>query len=505
MRGFHECTQARAMSCSGLRGRVMRVRGYDVGYTRASRAAFALVVVLGIVACATTPDVTADEADEPASSVVEAGAASGRDADGVAADAAFDAARPLEDGATANDADAEPLSDAGPVEEAGLSGTHDDGLLNAGETDVDCGGTTGAPPCALAKACLAHADCASTVCRHDGICIDIAKRSCAGHAGGDTCGPNGDADCCAALPVPRPEGALLLDTYSITAGRFRQFVERTNGDLRGWIQANRPADWEASWDAWLPAVVDDGTARGRDGVYQQLGPGLYYPATGGNMGCEVDKIGARTYWIPNAVNEARFVDHQYYDQATLDAKPLVCATWFMFAAFCAWDGGRLPTLAELDFAWTAGDPDSHYFPWGNTPRPLGWADQYPFDPTGQGFGTPFCNPHGTGPCDKNVASWRYNSWTPPLMVATDYAVYIPPPGRYPMGNGPYGHADLGGLVFNLTADLLGDPGDDPQTRLAPLSRGGSWQGHEVPYYAYGLKLGWRATSKYWATGARCAR
>lgn len=256
--------------------------------------------------------------------------------------------------------DASSVADAGrdetPLVDAAPPGTHADAIQNLDETDVDCGGATGAARCAVGRMCKIHDDCGSKSCRYDGICV--AARSCTAHHGGDTCGPDGTDDCCRAIAVPRPGAPYALDKYSITAGRFRQFVERTSGDLRGFIQANRPTWWDPLWDAWLPVVLDDGTYDGRDGVYQQLGPHLYYEGTGGNLGCFVEGVGARTYWIPPTVNQARFQDSQAYDQATLDEKPLQCATYFMFAAFCAWDGGHVASLDEIDYAWNKGEPEN---------------------------------------------------------------------------------------------------------------------------------------------------
>ena len=53
-----------------------------------------------------------------------------------------------------------------------------DGVRNADETDVDCGGATCAP-CADGKACKARRDCASDVCKNDvclvAVCDDAAK------------------------------------------------------------------------------------------------------------------------------------------------------------------------------------------------------------------------------------------------------------------------------------------------------------------------------------------
>ena len=87
------------------------------------------------------------------------------------------------------------------------------------------------------------------------------------------------------------------------------------------------------------------------------------------------------------MNTSLFDDVQQYPQDVLDQKSQQCITFFMVAAFCAWDGGRMPTIAELDYAWDSGDPTTHLYPWGNTPVPGGWDKPYPFDPTGKGFGT----------------------------------------------------------------------------------------------------------------------
>ncbi|HEY8073092.1 MAG TPA: hypothetical protein VIF62_03265, partial [Labilithrix sp.] len=127
-----------------------------------------------------------------------------------------------------------------------------DGVKNGDETDIDCGGAS-APKCAVDKKCSAHADCASDACGYKGTCVAI--RSCTAHHGGDTCGAG--EDCCTTIDMPAaPGGDVKLDKYTITAGRFRQFVERTNGDLRGYMAANAPAWWNASWNAFLPNVLD---------------------------------------------------------------------------------------------------------------------------------------------------------------------------------------------------------------------------------------------------------
>jgi len=48
--------------------------------------------------------------------------------------------------------------------------------------------------------------------------------------------------------------------------------------------------------------------------------------------------------------------------------PLNCLTWPEAAAFCAWDGARLPTYAEWHYA-AAGGAQDRIYPWGNEPTP----------------------------------------------------------------------------------------------------------------------------------------
>jgi formylglycine-generating enzyme required for sulfatase activity len=355
--------------------------------------------------------------------------------------------------------------------------TGTDGVKNGDESDVDCGGsTTGAPRCAVDQKCGAHADCASEACGYNGKCI--AVKSCTAHHGGDTCGAG--EDCCTTIDMPgAPGGDVKLDKYSITSGRFRQFVERENGNLRGYMQAHAPAWWDPSWTANLPTQLDSGgTTPDFTGVYQELGPYVHGTAQGANEGCYVNGIGARTYRLPDAVN-ARMGDQQSYSQDVLDEKPINCVSVYMIAAFCAWDGGKLPTRAQWNYAWGGAT-----YPWGASPAPAGYNSAFDSDATGE----PLSTPGG----DVHRANYNYNFWFPATKVGTDYSLYIAKPGSFPSGNGPFGHADLAGGVFNFE-EIIGTN--------ANWSKSGSWQGHPIPYTNITIP----ATNKYWATGGRCAR
>ena len=297
-----------------------------------------------------------------------------------------------------------------------LAPTSGDMIQNGNETDVDCGSggggknaeNTHALPCATGKKCVGHADCVADGCNYNGICI--AEPSCAQHSGGDTCGA-GEIDettnteeassahesCCASLPLPAPLAATRLDKYEITAGRMREFVNRTGGDIAtfwaNYVKAN-PTSVAAgqirSQDVqYLPSSDTDpyiSTFKYNDqpgkegtvvqevglhlGLYSHIGATVIFSDKPSDLqGCYLGASGSGSYGHPTywwSATDMSDMSGGYegahaYTQVQMDEKSLNCVTEMMLVAFCAWDGGHLASSAELNAAWTK------TYPWGDTP------------------------------------------------------------------------------------------------------------------------------------------
>ncbi len=168
----------------------------------------------------------------------------------------------------------------------------------------------------------------------------------------------------------------------------------------------------------------------------------------------------------------------YYEDPQFSGFPVISVDWFQAAAFCSWDGKRLPSEAEWEKA-ARGHMDTRIYPWGNR------ADS----------------------CD------LLNFWGPNGYCVGD-TVRV---GSYPAGASVFGVMDMAGNVWEWVADWFDPayystypPAAWPVDPPGPASgsykavRSGSW---DKDYYSV------RATRRQWSvpegwdrsSGFRCAR
>jgi formylglycine-generating enzyme required for sulfatase activity len=159
-----------------------------------------------------------------------------------------------------------------------------------------------------------------------------------------------------------------------------------------------------------------------------------------------------------------------------------CVTWFEALAFCAWDGGYLPTEAEWNYAAAGGD-EQRAFPWSSPPGALDIdrAHASYFDGTNcVGDGKPDC------------------ALTDLLRVGTT-----------PAGDGRWGHSELAGNVMEWTLDWFDANDCVDCAALVPthghrVLRGGSFADNDDDVRS-GARRSLLPSSRNSLTGLRCAR
>ena len=167
------------------------------------------------------------------------------------------------------------------------------------------------------------------------------------------CGMTGDGPCCETTLIPggtyfrsydvavdgtysdmthpATVAAFQLDKYDVTVGRFRKFVDAAQG-----TQAMPPSagdglnprvpgsGWSAAWNAQLPVNTAALTTAAICSNYPT--------------------------WTDSPLANENF--------------PQNCVSWYVASAFCAWDGGYLPTEAEWNFV-SAGGNEQRAYPWSS--------------------------------------------------------------------------------------------------------------------------------------------
>lgn len=260
---------------------------------------------------------------------------------------------------------------------------------------------------------------------------------------------------CTDPSYPATVSDFQLDTYEVTVGRFRAFVRNGRGTRRNPPSPGDGAHPRIAGSGWDPAwndrlAPDDATLSRQLRCHERF-------AT----------------WTDTPVG-----DHERL--------PINCLTWYEAFAFCAWDGGRLPTEAERNYAASGGD-EQRVFPWSSPPR------------------------------DESIGPERavYGALAAEAVGS-----------RSPLGDGRYGQADLAGNVWEWTLDSVDgrrllptegarfcDPSSYPTpcrdcARLDPdaarVLRGGGF-GIPAPALIAALRRGSAPTDRFHVFGARCAR
>lgn len=296
--------------------------------------------------------------------------------------------------------------------------------------------------------------CTTTAPRCDaGTCV--LPPSCVGLS--NTCGPAGNESCCAVGAVPggtynRSNDAAApatvsdfwLDRFEVTVGRFRKFVEAYPGSKPAAGAGEHPlialSGWETVWNANLPA----------------------------------DKAALLTAVKCNSSNQT------WTDAVGANENlPMNCLSWYESFAFCAWDGGRLPTEAEWNYA-AAGGAQQRVYPWSNP------ASSMTIDGTYAVY-----NCQGDG------------------MAGCTFADIVKVGSKSSKGDGLWNHADLAGSMWEWNLDGYGTYSTECNNCANILIsfrviRGGSWNG-SASFLLSSDRSGGTPVNHVVNIGVRCAR
>jgi formylglycine-generating enzyme required for sulfatase activity len=194
---------------------------------------------------------------------------------------------------------------------------------------------------------------------------------------------------------PATVGSFRLGKYEVTVGRFRAFVQAGMGTQASPPSAGAGAHAKIAGSGWEPSWKTNLVAN-----TQALVAAVKCNAT------------FQTWTDTPGANEDR---------------PMNCLTWYEAMAFCAWDGGYLPTEAEWSYAAMGGEQQRAY-PWSSPSESL----------TVDGSHASYLD--GTNCLSDKMAGCGLTD-----LVAV---------GTKPAGDGRFGHSDLAGNVAEWTLDWL---------------------------------------------------
>jgi formylglycine-generating enzyme required for sulfatase activity len=234
---------------------------------------------------------------------------------------------------------------------------------------------------------------------------------------------------------PAAISTFALDIFEVTVGRFRKFVEALPASAPAVGHGAHPRIPASGWRA-------DWTLGTRESLIEKL---------------HCHEVG--TWTDAPASNEQR---------------PIDCVDWYEAFAFCAWDGGWLPTEAEWNYA-AAGGSEQRVFPWSQPP-------------------------------DSTLIDRNHATYACPESCIT--AV-----GSLPAGRGRFGQMDLAGNLEEWVMDVSEPLANTTCVNCAKLGdgervvRGGSY--FDIAQPADGLRTtsrkGYAGGARSAVTGLRCAR
>lgn len=181
-----------------------------------------------------------------------------------------------------------------------------------------------------------------------------------------------------------------MNRFEVTVGRFRKFVEQ--------------------YDAW------------RGTGHPQIGEGAHPKAANTGWRSEFNADLPANAEALKASIKCDGMSQTWTDKpGPNETRPMNCLDWFVSFAFCAWDGGRMPTETENNYARTGGEERD--YPWS--------------EPKGQG-------------CSSKLLGKQYASYE--CAIENDLGKCILDVGALSAGDGKWGQADLGGNLWEWNFD-----------------------------------------------------
>jgi sulfatase modifying factor 1 len=263
---------------------------------------------------------------------------------------------------------------------------------------------------------------------------------------------------------PATVSAFRLDKYEVTVGRFRQFV-------LAWNDGYTPAPGAGKHTHLNGGKgLVNANEGARDGGGQAYEPGWF----------ALDDEEARPMVIDLDMDCAS-PSTWTHSPGSRESLPIDCVNWWEAFAFCAWDGGFLPSDAEWQYA-AAGGSEQRLYPWGDA------------DPgTGNEYAIYDCN---------------YGKTRKDSCSGVDH---LAPVGTRTRGAGRWGQLDLAGNVAERTLDTC-ERYPDPCVDCVyqdPLSNVWALRGGDAFAHAGSLLPRWRycssRTGRTQNFGFRCAR